>query len=92
MCIYDAASQIFPKQSVESFHAAVKAHITSELDSLDHSAVLQIKDLIKTGLTEQNSMDAANLRESYAQATRIAGGKPRERFTKIARKEIKHKL
>ena len=85
-------SKIFADQSVESFHAAVHKHVQSDLDGLEPSAVLQVKQLIRTGLNEQNNIDAANLRESYAQATRLASGIPRERFAKIARKEVKHKL
>lgn len=68
------------------------AHVLSELESLDTSAVLQIKGLVKAGLEQQANMDVVNLRESYAQAARIASGIPRERFGKIARKELKHKL
>ena len=89
---YAFSSKIFPKQSVESFHAAVRAHVQSELESLDLSAVLEVKKLIKSGLEESNNSDAANLRESYAQSARMASGVPRERFRKIARKELKHKL
>ena len=77
---------------MESFHATVRAHIQSELDSLDRNSVLKIKQLIKAGLQDQNDMDAVNMRESYAQAERIASGVPRERFAQIARKELKHKL
>ena len=48
--------------------------------------------MIQFGINEKNSKDAANLRESYAQAERFASGEPAERFGKIARKEIRHKL
>ncbi len=85
-------SKIFPDQSVESFHSAVRKHFQVELDSLDVSAVLRVKQLIKRGLAEANDPDAVNMRESYAQAERIASGVPNERFAKVARKEIKHKL
>ncbi|EKM55385.1 uncharacterized protein PHACADRAFT_255976 [Phanerochaete carnosa HHB-10118-sp] len=85
-------NKIFPEQPVESFHAAVRAQVQNELEGLDHSACLEVKQLIKTGLAESNNLDSVNMRESYAQAARIASGVPRERFGKIARKEIKHKL
>lgn len=85
-------SKIFLEQPAESFHAAVRAHVQKELEGLDHSACLEVKQLIKSGLAECNNPDAVNMRESYAQAARIASGVPRERFAKIARKEIKHKL
>lgn len=54
--------------------------------------MLRVKQLIKTGLNENNSFDAVNMRESYAQAERIASGIPTQRFGMIARKELKHKL
>jgi len=85
-------NKIFPEQPVESFQAEVRTHVQKELEGLDHSACLNVKQLIRIGLAESNNPDAVNLRESYAQATRIASGVPRERFAKIARKEIKHKL
>ncbi|GJE87194.1 ClpP/crotonase-like domain-containing protein [Phanerochaete sordida] len=85
-------NKIFNEQPVEAFQAAVRKHVQEELDSLDHSACLHVKQLIKAGLAESNNPDAVNLRESYAQAARIASGVPAERFGKIARKEIKHKL
>lgn len=89
---YTFSSKIFPDQPVESFHAAVRKHVLADLEGLDHSAVLQVKQLVRTALNEQNNIDAANLRESYAQAERLASGAPRERFAQIARKEVKHKL
>lgn len=64
----------------------------SELDGLDASAVLTVKKLLATAEAEANNPDAANLRESFAQAERMASGIPAERFSKIAKKEIKHKL
>ncbi|KIP09105.1 hypothetical protein PHLGIDRAFT_29221 [Phlebiopsis gigantea 11061_1 CR5-6] len=85
-------NKIFPKQPLEAFQAAVKKQVQDDLDSLEPSAVLQVKSLIRYACEEQNSIDSANLRESYAQAARLAGGIPRERFAQIARKEIKHKL
>lgn len=85
-------SKIFPSQPVESFHATVRAHIQAELDSLEPSAVLRVKDLMKIGFAEVNNLDAVNLRESYAQAERLNSGIPSERFGKIARKEIRLKL
>lgn len=85
-------NQIFPEQPVPSFHAAVRKHVLSELEGLDPSAVLGVKQLIKAGLNDQHNPDSVNLRESYGQAERFEGGVPIERFAKIARKEIKHKL
>ena len=85
-------SKIFPQQDYKSFHAAVRACVLEQLEGLDPVAVLKSKELIQFGINEKNSKDAANLRESYAQAERFATGKPAERFGKIARKEIKHKL
>lgn len=63
-----------------------------QLDGLDTVAVLKSKELIQYGINEKNSKDATNLRESYAQAERFASGSPTERFGKIARKQLKHKL
>ena len=88
-CIF---SKIFPSQSVGSFHAAVRQHVKNELENLVPEAVLKVKQLIKEGLNEQNNYDATNLRESYAQAERLATGVPTERFDRIAANELKHKL
>ena len=88
----DTTSKIFPDQSTESFHAAVRSHILSDLDGLDPTAVLTVKKLLAVAEAEANNPDAANIRESYAQAERMASGIPGERFAKIARKEIRHKL
>lgn len=85
-------SKIFPSESTELFHAAVREHLLSELDGLDRSAVLSIKVLLKAALSERNNPDAVNLRESYAQAERFVTGIPVRRFEMISRKEIKHKL
>ncbi|CAL1704861.1 unnamed protein product [Somion occarium] len=85
-------NKIFPEQSVESFHAAVRAHLLSELEGLDWTAILHVKQLLKIAQAAQNDPDATNLRESYAQAERLATSVPAERFGKLARKEIKHKL
>lgn len=85
-------SKIFPSQTTESFHDAVRTHLLSELDGLDPTAVLTVKKLLANAEAEANDPDAANLRESFAQAARMASGIPAERFAKIARKEIKHKL
>ncbi|OCH95509.1 ClpP/crotonase [Obba rivulosa] len=85
-------NKIFPSQSVSSFHAAVRSHLASELAGLDPTAVLQVKKLLKVAANEQNDFDAVNLRESYAQAERFESGVPGERFAKLARKELRHKL
>ncbi|KAL5490488.1 hypothetical protein ACEPAI_5321 [Sanghuangporus weigelae] len=84
--------KIFPRQSCESFHAAVRKHLEGQLEGLDPTAVLKIKELIQYGINEKNSKDGTNLRESFAQAERFASGVPMERFFKVATKEIKHKL
>lgn len=85
-------SKIFPSQSTESFHAAVREHLLDALDGLDHSSILIIKALLRAGLSEKNNPDAVNLRESYAQAERFVSGIPTKRFEMISRKEIRHKL
>ena len=83
---------MFPTQAVDSFHRAVRAHVQGELGGLEPAAVLGVKQLINAGLDESSRMDLANMRESYAQAARLATGVPSQRFKMIARKEIKHKL
>ena len=85
-------SEIFPEQSVESFHAAVRQRLLNQLDGLVPEAVLTVKKLIQFGINEKNSKDGTNMRESYTQAEQFASGIPVDRFAKIARKEIKHKL
>jgi peroxisomal 3,2-trans-enoyl-CoA isomerase len=85
-------SEIFPETSVEEFHRNVKQRVATDLDGLVTDAVLKTKQLLQLGLKEKNNMDSALLREGYAQAERFATGVPAERFTKIARKEIRHKL
>ncbi len=87
-----ARSKIFPEQPVPAFQAEVRKLILSELDGLDPGALLGVKKLIKAGLNDQHNLDAVNLRESYAQAERFATGIPGDRFAKIARKELRHKL
>ena len=85
-------STIFPEQPVPSFQTAVRALVLAELEGLEPAAVLGVKKLIKAGLNDQHNLDAVNLRESYAQASRFETGVPGERFAKIARKELEHKL
>ncbi|KZT26247.1 ClpP crotonase [Neolentinus lepideus HHB14362 ss-1] len=85
-------NRIFTQQDVPSFHAAVRATVLEQLDGLDSTALLTMKKLIRQGLNDKNDADAVNLRESYAQAERLASGTPSVRFAKVARKEIKHKL
>ncbi|KIM87001.1 hypothetical protein PILCRDRAFT_4240 [Piloderma croceum F 1598] len=85
-------NKIFPQQPVASFHSTVREYLLSELEGLDPVALLTVKKLIRTGLRDKNDPDAVNLRESYAQAERFASSIPAKRFTKIASKEIKHKL
>ncbi|KAJ7046732.1 ClpP/crotonase-like domain-containing protein [Mycena alexandri] len=85
-------NKILPLQSWESFHAAVRAIVAEDLRGLDPAALLSVKRLIRTGLTEKNNPDAANLRESYAQAERFSSGIPSRQFKRIATRQIKHKL
>ncbi|KAL4253841.1 Enoyl-CoA hydratase/isomerase and chromodomain-containing protein [Abortiporus biennis] len=85
-------NKIFPEQSVESFHKAVRDHLSSELEGLDADAMLITKDLLKKAAAERNDPAAVIMREGYAQAERFMTGVPAQRFSKIARKEIKHKL
>ncbi|KAF9464653.1 ClpP/crotonase-like domain-containing protein [Collybia nuda] len=85
-------NQIFPSQSVKSFHEVVRRHVLEELRGLDPVALLIVKRLIRAGLNDKNDPDAVNLRESYAQAARFASTIPSQKFAKIASKEIKHKL
>ncbi|GLB34998.1 putative enoyl-CoA hydratase/isomerase [Lyophyllum shimeji] len=85
-------NRIFPAQSVDSFHVAVRKQLLDDLHGLDPSALLEVKKLIRAGLKDKNDPDAVNLRESYAQAARFASGVPMEQFAKIARKQVKHKL
>ena len=86
------SSEIFPEQNVASFHAAVRQRVLDQLDGLVPEAVLTVKRLIQFGINEKNSKDGTNMRESYTQAEQFASGVPVDRFSKIARKEIKHKL
>ncbi|KAF9451075.1 ClpP/crotonase [Macrolepiota fuliginosa MF-IS2] len=85
-------NKIFPQQPVESFHKRVRQLLEAELEGLDPTAVLSAKKLIKAGLNDKNDFDAINLRESYAQAERFASGVPFRQFSRIANKEIRHKL
>ncbi|KAG1761584.1 ClpP/crotonase-like domain-containing protein [Suillus occidentalis] len=85
-------NKIFPSNSTEEFHSAVHQHLKKEFDGLVPASVLAIKALIKAGLNDKNNFHAVNLRESYAQAERFSSGIPAERFGKIAKKEIRHKL
>ncbi|KAH6918628.1 ClpP/crotonase-like domain-containing protein [Coprinopsis sp. MPI-PUGE-AT-0042] len=85
-------NKIFPPQSPEDFHQAVRKEVLYDLEGLDPTAILKMKSLIQAGLNEKNNMDAVNLRESYAQAARFASGIPVTQFARIAMKEIKHKL
>ncbi|KAJ3528497.1 hypothetical protein NM688_g7991 [Phlebia brevispora] len=85
-------NKIFPKQSAESFHAAVRKHLLEELRDLEPGALLTVKKLLRRAIQESNDPDAAIMRESYAQAERFATGIPSQRFAAVARKELKHKL
>ncbi|KAJ8700203.1 hypothetical protein PTI98_003251 [Pleurotus ostreatus] len=90
--ITDACSKIFPQQSTEEFHAAVRQYTLENLQGLDPVAVLGAKRLVRAALDEKNHFDTVLLREGYAQAERFASGRPRKQFERIAKKEIKHKL
>ena len=85
-------SEIFPESPVEEFHKAVKRRVAAEIDDLVPEAVLKTKELLRLGMKEKNDMDSVLLREGYAQAERLVTGVPVERFAKIARREIRHKL
>ena len=85
-------SKIFPNQSVESFHASVRAFLIEQMEGLDYSAMLKVKQLIQAGVNDKNSKDATNLRESYAQAERFSTGIPQQRFLLVSQKKLKHKL
>ncbi|KAG1827379.1 ClpP/crotonase-like domain-containing protein [Suillus subaureus] len=85
-------NKIFPSKSTEEFHSTVHQHLKKELDGLVPASIFAIKTLIKAGLNDKNDFHAVNLRESYAQAERFSSGIPAERFSKIAKKEIRHKL
>ncbi|TFK29895.1 ClpP/crotonase [Coprinopsis marcescibilis] len=85
-------NQIYPAQSTEEFHSAVRRDVLADLDGLDPTALLKMKSLIQVGLNDKNNMDAVNLREGYAQAARLASGIPARQFRRIANKEIRHKL
>ena len=78
--------------SAEEFNKLVRAHVLSELENLDPVALLTNKWLLKAAAWDRGNPDAVNMRESYSQAQRFASGVPRERFGKIARKELRHKL
>lgn len=71
---------------------AVRKHLLEQLSGLEPSSVLGVKKLLKAGLKEQNDPDAANIRESFEQAKQLHTGIPADRFARIARKEIRHKL
>jgi peroxisomal 3,2-trans-enoyl-CoA isomerase len=86
------SSKIFPSQSTESFHSAIRKHLLAEMEGLQPSALLASKRLLRAGLNDKNDPDLVNLRESFEQAERLASGIPEERFRQIARREIKHKL
>ncbi|KAF9792343.1 ClpP/crotonase [Thelephora terrestris] len=85
-------NEIFPETSVEKFHQSVNRRVAADLDGLVADAVLKTRQLLRYGLNERNNMDSALLREGYVQAERLVSGVPSERFNKIARKEIRHKL
>jgi len=85
-------NKVFPEQSVASFHAAVHKHLLEELRGLDAKALLKVKELLKAGSVERNSLEAVNLRESYAQADRFVSRVPHSRFMQLAKREIRHKL
>jgi peroxisomal 3,2-trans-enoyl-CoA isomerase len=54
--------------------------------------MLATKGLLQAAASDRTNPDAANMRESFTQSRRFASGIPAERFAKIARKELRHKL
>jgi len=84
-------NKIFDCKS-EDFSNVVRAYVQSELKDLDPEAILATKGLIQAAACDRSNPDAANMREAYVQARRFASGVPAERFAKIARKELRHKL
>jgi hypothetical protein len=58
-------SQIFPAQSAESLHAAVRKHLLTELHGLDPSAVMEVRRLLHAAIKDQNDPDAILMRETY---------------------------
>ncbi|KAG8746668.1 hypothetical protein FRC10_003972, partial [Ceratobasidium sp. 414] len=85
-------SKIFSADNTESFHKVAREYVLDRLDGLDPAALLSTKRMIQAAVHEKNDPRAANLRESFAQAERFAGGVPAFRFGQLARKEIKHRL
>ncbi|KAG9124731.1 hypothetical protein FRC07_010466 [Ceratobasidium sp. 392] len=85
-------NKIFPADDTESFHKAAREYLLDRLDGLDPGALLSTKRMIQTAVHEKNDPRATNLRESFAQAERFAGGVPALKFGQLARKEIKHRL
>jgi peroxisomal 3,2-trans-enoyl-CoA isomerase len=85
-------NHIFPQESTETFHATIRKYILEQISVLDPDSLLTVKRLLRAATDEKNNPDAANMRESYAQAERFASGAPARQFARIARKEIKHKL
>ncbi|KAJ3545360.1 hypothetical protein NMY22_g2476 [Coprinellus aureogranulatus] len=80
-------NKIYPEQPVELFHQAVRNNVLDDLAGLDLTSVLSVKSLVNVGLDEKNNMDAACLREAYAQANRFASGVPGRQFHKIAKRQ-----
>ena len=60
-------SEIFPAQSTEEFHSAVREKLEFELHGLDRTALLGVKRLLKDAQNEKNIFDAANMREAYGE-------------------------
>lgn len=85
-------NHIFPQQAPEELHTSVRTYLVEQLRGLDHDSLLTVKKLLRAAMDEKNNPDAANMRESYAQAERFASGAPSKQFARIANKEIKHKL
>jgi hypothetical protein len=71
-----SASEIFPSQSTESFHEAVRKRVEADLKQAEPGALLAIKKLIRAGLRDKNDPDLVNMRESLEQARRVATGIP----------------
>jgi len=85
-------NKIFECDSSQEFNKTVRAHVLSELENLDPASLLANKALLQAAARDRSDPDAVNMRESYSQAQRFASGVPAQRFGKIARKELRHKL
>ncbi|GAA6003769.1 enoyl-CoA hydratase/isomerase family protein [Rhodotorula paludigena] len=82
-------NKLFPPQDAASFRKELLSYLEQQLSGLELEAILKSKQLIRAALPNP---DETNTREVFAGAERFATGKPQERFSKLANKEMKHKL